>query len=111
MKIDGEEIEEGEDFRFGHYETLEIEGRQRKWENVLAVWAKVHTTDPIQVSISTDATVHPFRTWTSIQGTAIEARLVRVSGGQATLERRDGSSLKVKPSQLSAEDREYLEGK
>ena len=59
----------------------------------------------------TEATVHPFRTWTSNQGTAIEARLVRVSGGQATLERRDGSSLTVKPSQLSTDDRQYLEGK
>jgi hypothetical protein len=110
LKIDGKEIEEGEDFRFGHHETLELEGG-RKWENVLAVWANVRATDGMQVSISAETTVHPYRTWTSTQGTTIEARLVRFSGGQATLERRNGSALRVKPSQLSADDRQYLEGK
>lgn len=110
LKIDGREIEEGEDFRFGHYEALEIEGG-REWNDVLAVWARVRATDAMQVSISSAVTTHPYRSWTSVQGTKIEARLVRVSGGQATLERRDGSTLKVNPSQLSDDDRKYLKGK
>lgn len=92
------------------YETLELEGG-REWKNVLAVWAKVQATAPIEVSISSRAMTHPFRIWTSIQGTAVEARLVRVSDGQATLERRNGSILKVKPSQLSTDDRDYLKRK
>ena len=61
LSIDGREIEKGEDFGFGHYESLELEG-ERKWENVLAVWAKVHATEPMQVSISTGAISHPYRT-------------------------------------------------
>lgn len=43
LTIDGKEIPKSGDFRFGHYKTLVLQDG-RKWENVLAVWAKINAT-------------------------------------------------------------------
>ena len=51
-----------------------------------------------------------WRTWTSVQGSKIEARLVERTGEVVVLERKDGGrQLQVRLSQLSQEDRDYLQ--
>lgn len=51
-----------------------------------------------------------FRSWVSTAGSSIEARLVgEPTAYQLTLEKKDGTTYVLKPSQLSAEDQKYLE--
>ena len=58
----------------------------------------------------TELSSQEFRTWKSMQGTEIEARLVSYIGGsaEATLERRGGGRITVRLDQLSLGDRAYL---
>lgn len=50
-----------------------------------------------------------FRTWVSTAGSSVEARLVGdPSAYQITLEKEDGTTFVLKPSQLSADDQDYL---
>ncbi len=103
LRICEEKIVPNEMERRKHALTLAKLPAEKRAEAGIALYRKL--------SISTKATVHPYRTWTSTQGSIIEARLVHIFGGRATLKRRDGSILKVKPSQLSTDDRQYLKGK
>jgi hypothetical protein len=48
------------------------------------------------------------RTWTSTVGTTLEAKLLNSSSRSVVLERADGSQLRVKLSQLSRKDRDYV---
>ena len=50
----------------------------------------------------------PFRTWTSTFGSKIEARLIRKKRDSVTLEKADGSSLKVPLDKLSKADQDYV---
>ena len=54
------------------------------------------------------ATAAEMRTWTSIKGTTIEAKLLSVDGETVNLEKKDGSRLSVKRNLLSTGDQEYL---
>ena len=58
----------------------------------------------------TELSSQEFRTWKSMQGTEIEARLASYIGGsaEATLERRGGGRITVRLDQLSLGDRAYL---
>lgn len=48
------------------------------------------------------------RTWTSTAGTTLEAELVSVEGGVATLQKRDGTMLRVPLDKLSNQDQEWI---
>ena len=50
----------------------------------------------------------PLRTWTSSVGSKIEARLIRKKRDSVTLEKADGSSLKVPLDKLSKADQDYV---
>ena len=49
-----------------------------------------------------------FRTWTSIKGTKVEAKLLNVDGETINLQKQDGSRLSVKRELFSAADQKYL---
>ncbi len=51
----------------------------------------------------------PLRGFTNTAGKTIRARVVRVSGGKASIVREDGKSFTVPVASLSEADREYLE--
>ena len=113
LEVDGAVIPRGRDFRLGHYRTLDLEDG-REWKNVLIVWAKVSSTKPIRFRIrpvghGSAETGEPYRTWKSIKGTSVEARLVKDAGATVTLQKRTGQKLKVKRTYLSLEDRQYLD--
>ncbi|WP_168433643.1 SHD1 domain-containing protein [Pontiella sulfatireligans] len=49
-----------------------------------------------------------FRVWEGSNGSVVEAELVSVKGGRAELRKRDGKSVKVPVSKLSAKDQKYI---
>ncbi len=51
---------------------------------------------------------HELRTWTSVAGSTIEAKFVRIVAGRITLEKEDGKRIDVLPQQLSEEDQAHL---
>jgi len=115
LTLNGKKVLKGDDFRFGYYKTLELDGG-RKWENVLAAWVKVTATRPTVFSLlapgSTAVAVpvtRPYRTWTSTRGTTVEARLVGDSGSNVTLQKRTGEKFRIRRTALSKNDRRYLE--
>ena len=114
LEIDGKNVPQGKDFRFGHYKRLELEDG-RKWENVLAVWAKVDARKKTKISIlstSREAVVElsaqPYRAWRSINGSSIEARLVENAGTSLVLQKKTGQKLRIRTVDLSKEDRQYI---
>lgn len=114
LAIDGKEIPRGNDFRFGHYESLELEGG-REWKDVLAVWVSVTSEKSIRFDLHSGSGAsskmdEPYRTWKSLKGTTIEARLVKTSVTGLILEKRSGGRLRINPESLSEEDRKYLKG-
>ena len=116
LEINGSAAPRGKSFRLGHYTTLGLEDG-RVWQDVLIVWAKVSSAKPIRFTIRpsagrgkpTDGGGGILRTWTSLKGTTIEARLLRDADGTVTLRRRTGKTIKVKRTYLSTEDRQYLD--
>jgi hypothetical protein len=48
------------------------------------------------------------RTWTSSNGTKVEARFIGMKSGLAVLKKEDGGSIGISPRSLSREDQEYL---
>jgi uncharacterized protein YkwD len=50
----------------------------------------------------------PLRTWRSQKGTAVTARYVNSGGGLVVLEKEDGGKVKISPSSLCQEDRQFL---
>lgn len=60
--------------------------------------------------LSAKTSNHPYRSWTSLAGTSIEAKLVaRTPDGALSLKRPDGSTLRVKLRQLSTADQQYVQ--
>ena len=116
LEINGSAVPRGKDFRLGHYRTLDIEDG-RSWQDVLVVWAKVNSAKPTRFTIRRsaghgtpiDGGGGAYRTWSSVKGTTVEARLVRDADGTVTLCKRTGKTIKVKRTYLSAEDRQYLD--
>jgi hypothetical protein len=115
LEINGSAVPRGRNVRLGHYRTLDLEDG-RAWNDVLMVWVKVSSAEPIRFTIRPGpGRGKPtggggfFRTWTSIKGTTIEARLVSDSDGTVTLRQRTGKTIKVKRTYLSSEDRQYLD--
>lgn len=51
----------------------------------------------------------PIRTWVSLQGRRMEARLAGREGNTVILEKADGSKVKTQVQRLSKEDQEYLQ--
>lgn len=59
-------------------------------------------------SVSTNAPVKEFRTWTSASGSTIKAFFVRQEYVHVILERKDGNQLTIPLNKLSEEDRNYI---
>ncbi|MDP6525604.1 MAG: hypothetical protein QGH15_15420 [Kiritimatiellia bacterium] len=117
LTIDGKEFPKGGDFRFGHYKNLILQDG-RKWENALAVWARINVTKETVFTINSArggfrpaAEPAMFRTWTSQKGSNLEARLVDVFGATVTLETKTGKRVRINRSALSKPDQEYLDAK
>ena len=115
LEIDGVAVPQGKDFRTGHYRALDLEDG-REWKNVLVAWARVSSAKPMQFSLrpvgrAPAAASEPYRTWKSVKGTSIEARLVEDAGATVTLQKRTGQKLQVKRTYLSPADRQYLDKK
>ena len=116
LDINGSAVPRGKSFRLGRYTTLGLEDG-RVWQDVLIVWAKVSSTEPIRFTIRpgagrgkpTDGGGGILRTWTSVKGTTVEARLVRDANGTVTLREPSGKTVEVKRAYLSPEDRQYLD--
>jgi hypothetical protein len=60
-------------------------------------------------AITAAASAEELRTWTDTSGRTVEAKFVRVFSGKAILEAKDGRSLPVPLSRLSASDRQYIQ--
>ena len=115
LEIDGVAVPRGKDFRTGHYRALDLEDG-REWKNVLVAWARVSSTKPMRFSLrpvgrAPAVAGEPYRTWKSVKGTSIEARLVEDAGATVTLQKRTGQKLQVKRTYLSPADRQYLDKK
>ena len=113
LDIDGTTVPGGRDLRLGHYRALDLEDG-RTWRDVLIVWVRVQSTEPIRFTIrrggpASVGTGAPFRPWRSVKGTSVEARLVEDTGMRVTLERRSGRRIQVERTYLSPEDRQYLD--
>ena len=117
LDINGSAVPRGKNFRLGHYTTLGLEDG-RVWQDVLIVWAKVNSAKPTRFTIRRsaghgkpiDGGGGAYRTWTSVKGTTVEARLVRDADGTVTLSKRTGKTIEVKRTYLSPEDRQHLDG-
>lgn len=53
----------------------------------------------------------PYRKWISRKGTAIEAKLTRMSSSTVVLQKRNGKPITIKASSLSTKDQRYLKSK
>jgi hypothetical protein len=63
----------------------------------------------VTLSAALAAAEPEFRTWTSVSGAKVEARLAGVeAGGAAVLELRDGRKVKIRPESLAEADRALL---
>jgi hypothetical protein len=65
-------------------------------------------TGSVAVGVSA-RTEYEMRTWTSVSGKTVEARFVSVFNGMVVLLKTDGQKVRIAASQLSDEDRIYLE--
>ncbi|NQT86502.1 hypothetical protein HQ560_07030, partial [bacterium] len=113
LSVDGAAVPRGRSFRMGLYRTLDLENGST-WTHVLVVWAKVTSTKLVRFTLrpagdSLPKPTAPYRTWRSVKGAAIEARLVKDADGTVTLRKRTGKTIKVKRTYLSPEDRQYLD--
>ncbi len=77
-----------------------------------------YDTKAVAISASSTKSVPPpaaasdesaVRTWTSLAGKTMQARLITVIGDKAVLETDKGKKKKIPLAQLSAKDREYVE--
>jgi hypothetical protein len=50
FELNGSKIERGADFRFGHYNTIDIKDN-REWKDVLVVWLQQISTMPVRIKI------------------------------------------------------------
>jgi uncharacterized protein YkwD len=60
------------------------------------------------VAYTMAADANPYRAWTSIKGSTLDALLVRQSGSSVLLKNTEGKQLTIALSQLSQSDRDYL---
>ena len=113
LSVDGTAVPRGRSFRMGLYRTLDLENGST-WANVLVVWAKVTSTKLVRFTLrpagdSLPKPTAPYRTWRSVKGTTIDARLVEDAGATVTLQKRTGQKIRVRRTYLSPEDRQYLD--
>jgi hypothetical protein len=131
LKVNGEAVRRGTDFRAGSYKILELEdGRQ--WKDVLIVWVNTKSTKPIEFTIQPEGYRPPrtvvssdnsepkssrepaasnevaFRKWTS-GNYSTQARLLTFADGIAVLEKSDGQTVRVPYAKLSPPDQKYLD--
>ena len=131
LKVNGEAVRRGTDFRAGSYKILELEdGRQ--WKDVLIVWVNTKSTKPIEFTIQPEGYRPPrtvvssdnsepkssrepaasnevaFRKWTS-GNYSTQARLLTFADSIAVLEKSDGQTVRVPYAKLSPPDQKYLD--
>jgi hypothetical protein len=82
---------------------LRFEFDLREFVNRCCVWLFLY-----MAGIGVGEAAEEWRSWKSMAGTTMEAKLLANDGKQVTLEKRDGKKLTLLLTKLSAEDQSYL---
>ncbi|MEZ5300713.1 MAG: hypothetical protein R3F11_08655 [Verrucomicrobiales bacterium] len=72
-------------------------------------WTVLAAASASALFLGISAHAAELRTWTSLKGTTLDAKLLKVDGEDVILEKEDGTRLDVKRNQLSIGDQRYLQ--
>lgn len=118
VTVDGKTSTEGNLFRAGYCKELSLQDG-RKWTDVLVLWLDISAQKQTTLSVMSideekpgiDSVLNdqPYRTWRSLSGSALEARLVKYDGSAIVLETKAGKRSQISSVSLSAEDLAYFQ--